>query len=864
MLPILSQSPFYSPPQSGPSRRRKPDRACDACRRKKTKCDGPKLPNNHCSNCVQVGKPCTYVESSKPRGPPKAYVIGLENRMEKLEALLQQLYPDVDFSHELGPPVIRDSWRNKGEAQQQVSRSDIPDTTQPLRSAPEYHPDDMKTPLHLLPGPSLSCKRRILDELDSDSPASGENHTTSSDSEPLPRPVATALTLRGTGEHCDIAEDPRSVRFHGRTSVQGIVDATRKYRQMLLKQSGNSNVHTLRGHLPDNNLMLYRDRRPEFWQTPKWELAWETYQFDSISFMVDVLARFPPLELARHLISLYFERVNNLYPLLHRPTFERQFNDRLYERDIWFAGACHSMFAIASKYSDDPRVLPQNAKTPNGVTDWGKAGWDFFNMALDITRVRRSLFLPATLFEIQAHIILSLFLRSSSAYAVSWLLVAVGLCKAQDVGAHRKKMYRDKPSVDGELWKRAYWLLVLSDVFVAAYMGRSGSTSPEDFDLDLPLEVDDEYWETDDPEMAFKQPQGVPSRITAFNYLLKIGYILSFAQKTLYGINKFASFVPKSWDRAVQVMKDIKTALDDWFQALPAHLKWSEDMKKSPFAKQSAMLTLVYYISQIIVHRPFVQQPSDSFKQEISNHIFSYSDKALTESTAAARSIVHILQNQEAQHFLGAIVDFCASYYAAGQLLLEVWRLKSQGKAQGQKKGNVSNEDDSRSQEINDLLADVYTVRDMYERAKVRWEYCRPLLERLEESLPKGGEMPQPDIWYQMLSTSRAFTPQSYSEESTTNSPASTVQSPPYMVPGMPPFAPQDPYSAYSADIGIPFPDGYPADQSHYRLQPQLNSVLQYGQGTIPLQRQVWHDNDLNPFLSFDQGVFHGNDYFQL
>ena len=44
-----------------PSKKRKLDRACDFCRRRKTKCDGPSKSNNVCSNCIQNHNRCTYV-----------------------------------------------------------------------------------------------------------------------------------------------------------------------------------------------------------------------------------------------------------------------------------------------------------------------------------------------------------------------------------------------------------------------------------------------------------------------------------------------------------------------------------------------------------------------------------------------------------------------------------------------------------------------------------------------------------------------------------------------------------------------------------------------------------------------------------
>ena len=52
-------------------------------------------------------------------------------------------------------------------------------------------------------------------------------------------------------------------------------------------------------------------------------------------------------------------------------------------------------------------------------------------------------------------------------------------------------------------------------------------------DLELPLEVDDEYWENENPELAFRQPEGKPSLVTAFVCWIKLSHIVAFALKTL-------------------------------------------------------------------------------------------------------------------------------------------------------------------------------------------------------------------------------------------------------------------------------------------------------------------------------------------
>ena len=54
------------------------------------------------------------------------------------------------------------------------------------------------------------------------------------------------------------------------------------------------------------------------------------------------------------------------------------------------------------------------------------------------------------------------------------------------------------------------------------------------FDVDLPKEVDDEYWENEhEPEQAFKQPAGKPSLLSYFVSLIKLIQILAIVLRTI-------------------------------------------------------------------------------------------------------------------------------------------------------------------------------------------------------------------------------------------------------------------------------------------------------------------------------------------
>ena len=65
-----------------------------------------------------------------------------------------------------------------------------------------------------------------------------------------------------------------------------------------------------------------------------------------------------------------------------------------------------------------------------------------------------------------------MYLRANDDASAAWMYVSLGLRKAQDVGAHRKKVYRDQINTDDELWKRAFWHLVIFDRMGSISLGR--------------------------------------------------------------------------------------------------------------------------------------------------------------------------------------------------------------------------------------------------------------------------------------------------------------------------------------------------------------------------------------------------------
>src|SRR3954453_24191631 len=69
-------------------KRKRLTQACDACRKKKVKCSGEKP---SCNNCTRLGTTCTYLPSTRKRGPRVGLVESLEKRLQQMEKLLQPL-----------------------------------------------------------------------------------------------------------------------------------------------------------------------------------------------------------------------------------------------------------------------------------------------------------------------------------------------------------------------------------------------------------------------------------------------------------------------------------------------------------------------------------------------------------------------------------------------------------------------------------------------------------------------------------------------------------------------------------------------------------------------------------------------------
>ncbi|KAI0267136.1 fungal-specific transcription factor domain-containing protein [Gloeopeniophorella convolvens] len=745
-LPRLSTAAVSDWSQSflGASKRRNVERACDECRRRKTRCDGPKMPDNVCTNCVQSRKKCTYVEASKPRGPPKAYVTSLEDRVERMEALLKRLRPEIDFSAELGPPVARGSWKN--EPASPATPLPIEEKTAANRSLARY--PSLPSLRSLAPSrkPSSTSLSAISDrehdtasdDLTSDEEGPGE--------ELLQKMKRLTLLDKKPQDKANRLLDA-ALRYHGSSTTFKLVSATRELRsQYLLESMGvDSDViaeglKNVRGNGPESPYSFGGLRREEYWRSTDWELAYEGALLSAPTVFSGLRQRWPSADLAEVLIDLYFFHCNSMFPLLHRPTFRRHYEDKLYERDMWFAATCMGVFALASRYIDDPRVLldelpdtPSEGRT--GQLQWQTAGFKYYFSITGVEKEGRAVLNASSLFEIQTLCLMAQFQSDTRWHRSAWYTVGLGIRKMQDIGAHSKRSYaKTGPSTENELWKRVWWYLTGLDRIQCATLGRSCAVKEEDFDAEYPLEVDDDFWENENPQLAFQQPADKPSVVAAFNLWLRL---TDFAALAMHSFDIIERNGPSSGLRGEEVLSRFNENLTQWTETVPDYLKWSPDIEDAIFANQSATLYTTYNLVTILMQRAFlppaVAMLSSTRDTRPAPSGLTYALNARAVAVNAAKASVRILSVVHRRALSNIPLLLLVAEVAAGTLCTDGWIIKSRERGRAMRGGQS---DPMTAQTVEVHIQDVTSLLRALRWAAPRWETAQEKISFIEKAIP--------------------------------------------------------------------------------------------------------------------------------
>ncbi|KAJ7764189.1 fungal-specific transcription factor domain-containing protein [Mycena maculata] len=681
-------------PEFPRGKKRRIERACDVCRRRKSRCDGSQVPGDRCTTCIDADLDCTYVEVATKRIPGRmnTYVDSLETRLEQAEQLIRHLRSELATVRAKCTCGLAKGFSNH----------DAPHDSNPSSSsgASMASLELMRTALRSLSGPPPPPNgddfvhfeiARKFEKL-----AVGNDHPQrhfigKSSGMAL---VSTAIDLKADvrrGERRIGSEDTMSYSYR----APGVHWNAAHHRN----GNGAANDADECSGSEDGEPTAWTSRRLQFWTFKPWEK--DSHCTGAYTF--------PPTDLTVHLIDLYFTHVNAYVPLLHRPTFERGVKGGLHIEDDGFAEILLLVCAVASRWSEDPRVCETEG---SDSADALACGWQWFDQ---VPVLRRHLFGHATLYDLQYYCLAVQFLEGSSAPHGCWTLLGVGIRLAQDVGAHRRTAHHEPPSVEGELWKRVFWVMVYMDRTISAAMGRTCAIQYDDFDLELPVECDDEYWEH--PTQPFQQPPGVPSRVAFFNSLLRLNNVLGFSLRTLYPLNKVKILFSISEDWEEQVVAELDSALNRWRDEVPAHLCWDPTRADALFFDQSVALHCAYYHLQILIHRPFIPMVRTSAPTAL---------PSLAICTSAARACANMVDIQRQRKGDVPVPINLGPVITSGLVLvLNVWS--------GKRTGLVP--DPSRE------IVNVKKCMEVVRLCETRWQ-CAGILWDILSELASVGRLP--------------------------------------------------------------------------------------------------------------------------
>ncbi|KIK61371.1 hypothetical protein GYMLUDRAFT_42960 [Collybiopsis luxurians FD-317 M1] len=385
-------------------------------------------------------------------------------------------------------------------------------------------------------------------------------------------------------------------------------------------------------------------KRPEFWNPVPWDEPDQEPPFI-----------FPEEDLLQELVSAYFSQLHYVFPLFHRPTFERQvFEEKLHLRDRMFGATLLAVCANASRHLNDPRNLYHNSQSEHST------GWKYFSQ---VRFLRLTYLQPMTLFEVQLYAlsITFLFPVTNQIGAWPWDMAQPCMELAQKTVSdiqqrcNGKLSYRDM--VECELWKRAFWVILYFELVRAAITDQKMFLTPEQLAFDLPKECDDEYWFNESSsELWFLQPRGKPSYMAYWVFIVKYLVTIGHLRRRLTANGPEGMPSP---ERIAQIRMEI---LEEWFSSTPAHLRWDPRRADLIFFHQSILIQTTYCQVQIQILRQFLRPGPMHFS-------------AVTTCAKAARTCLPILEVQHKRPDCLILPHLIHHLFMYGMvLLIDLWK----------------------------------------------------------------------------------------------------------------------------------------------------------------------------------------------
>ncbi|KAJ5524330.1 hypothetical protein N7494_010980 [Penicillium frequentans] len=408
--------------------RRRSQRACDMCYRKKTKCEveGPQMV---CVQCIRRRTKCVFPSQQQPQPQPQEtdhetqssdqYVESLKDRLERVEALL--VAAGILHESDIGQDTPSE---DEDDDQDEFEDEHWENNDRPISSGRVSDRSEVSEVARFSSGGDF------------------------------------ALTpLFKTHE----SEDSR---YFGRCSSLSI-----------LSRSGIEWIKKKTGDTSFMSIVSTRSTHDDPWT------EWRPDVFHDL-FASRVYKPLPPRSEVFSLIKDFFRTANRLFPIYHEASFmkmvEWQYTQQTCDDAARWA-SINIVICLAYEYRFSNSLKPEK--------DREKARLYFKNAMSVFTELalRRT-----DLLSVQALISMGFFLRGNSGtqYALPFMTAAMRSC--QRMGLHRNIPRPDLSPAQQEQRRRVFWVAFTVDQSTCLRAGNAPSQHPDDFDVPLPQLTEDD------------------------------------------------------------------------------------------------------------------------------------------------------------------------------------------------------------------------------------------------------------------------------------------------------------------------------------------------------------------------------------
>ncbi|KAK2749238.1 hypothetical protein FQN57_006854 [Myotisia sp. PD_48] len=310
-----------------------------------------------------------------------------------------------------------------------------------------------------------------------------------------------------------------------------------------------------------------------------------------------------PVELARHLLELHWNRQHHSFLITYRPAIMR---DLMQNGPYCSEFLMIAIFACSCKYSERIEVR-QNPIDP------ATAGKQFFARC-DRLLAEQSLLNSSSIATLVGLLLLGSTYNARGETSKGWLYTGYALRMVYDLGLHLDYNATTANAEDIEIRRRIFWGAFICDKLQSLYLGRPMAIHIRDTHVSrqfMDTMEENELWTPYvDPRFPSDSLPAMPTApapihsVTTFQQLCLLSKIMTKIINRFYVVGATAANARAS-------LQSIDDALSTWKENLPADLNfepWSDDPSLARLrpAPNGMVLNALYYSLVILLHRPFI------------------------------------------------------------------------------------------------------------------------------------------------------------------------------------------------------------------------------------------------------------------